>query len=78
MNLQFDKKLLLDQKEYNTLVKAIVVFLYKQQNYKESQEIFSLGDEESLYNLFKCKKAYESALISYNNALDNFLAYCNT
>ena len=77
-HINFDKNILLNAEEFQELVKTIVVFLYRKQNYREAQALFSLGDMDSLYNFIQCKNDFESAVSHYNQALDNFLTYCKT
>ena len=67
----------LEKQEYLGLTKAIVTLLYAKRFYREAQEDFSMGDQETFMPLSKSIKILDESKKSYFAALDAFIKSCS-
>lgn len=67
---------LLEKEDYLLLTKAIITFLYAKKLFNESQESFSMGDQDTFMPLCKSLKILEEAKSSYKVALYRFINTC--
>jgi len=67
---------LLEKEEYLKLSSAIVTLLYARRFYREAQEDFSMGDEETYWPLSKSLKILSKANEFYHNVLAAFINSC--
>ena len=65
-------------KAHDNLDEAITELYDAEQALEEAQKNFQMGDFQTIEVLFKTRKAYENAKVTYNYAFDTFVAHCRT
>lgn len=61
---------------HNALDDAISALYDAEEDFKEAQKNFKMGDFKTIEHLFKIGKAREEAKVAYNIAFDSFVKYC--